>query len=410
MGDYIKDGGGSRGLSGSAGSITLHKDEVVTVKRILLVVCAAAVLAGCAETAVKPAEVAFFPPLPQSPKLQFLLSITTENDIGGAKSSGLNDWLVGKQPGKKQIARPHDVGSVKGKIYILDRTFKKVLILDLARKQLDFIKDAREGALSDPMGLWVTQDGIKYVVDSARKQVLVFDKDEKFVREYGEKDQFEKPMDVAVYKDRIYVIDFAKMALLVLDKESGKTVQTIGEPGGEEGRFNRPTHVSVDAQGNVYVNDSINFRIQKFDPQGKYLKHFGYQGDTLGGFARPKGIAVDHDGLVYAVDTAFENTQIFDPSSTDLLLFFGGYGPHAGSMYLPSSLHIDYDNVEYFNQYADKDFKLKYLVYVGNLLGDKKLNVYGFGEWIGAPLPAIERKPVLTVPPVKRGPSDKEKK
>jgi DNA-binding beta-propeller fold protein YncE len=181
-----------------------------------------------------------------------------------------------------------------------------------------------------------------------------------------------------------------------VDLESGKTVLTFGEPGSAEGKLNRPTHLTVDAQGNIYVNDSFNFRIQKFDPKGNYVKHFGYQGDTLGGFARPKGVAVDRDGHVYAVDAAFENTQIFDPESTDLLLFFGGFGPHQGSMYLPSGLHIDYDNVAYFNQFADKDFRLKYLVYVGNLLGDKKLNIYGFGEWIGAPLPVIERTPVFT--------------
>ncbi|PIY99077.1 MAG: hypothetical protein COY64_02765 [Hydrogenophilales bacterium CG_4_10_14_0_8_um_filter_62_70] len=150
----------------------------------------------------------------------------------------------------------------------------------------------------------------------------------------------------------------------------------------------------VDREGNIYVNDSFNFRIQKFDPSGKYLKQYGYQGDTLGGFARPKGIDVDHDGFVYAVDGAFENAQIFDQKSTDLLLFFGGYGPHTGSMYLPSGLHLDYDNVDYFKQYVDPNFKVDYLVYVGNLLGDHKVNIYGFGNWIGKPLPPVEIKPM----------------
>ena len=374
----------------------------MTIKQVMCVVLAAAVLSGCAQTVEKDTGPTFFPPLPQSPKLQFLLSISDEEDIGGKQSSGIKEWLIGTRPATKQIARPQDIASVKGKIYILDRTFKKVLFIDLEKKQLDFIKDEREGAIGDPLGLWVTADDVKYVADAARKQILVFDKDNQFVREYGEKDQLEKPSDVAVFQNRIYVADFTKMAVVVLDKDSGKTLQTIGEPGGEPGKFNRPTHVSVDQQGNIYVNDSFNYRIQKFDPNGNYLKHFGYQGDTLGGFARPKGIAVDHDGLVYAVDTAFENTQIFDPETTDLLLFFGGYGPHRGSMYLPSGLHIDYDNVSYFNQFADKDFKLKYLVYVGNLLGDNKLNVYGFGEWIGAPLPVIERTPVFTVPAAKK--------
>ena len=382
---------------------------MTNMKRMLCAVLAAAVLSGCAQTVEKDKGPTFFPPLPQSPKLQFLLSINDEKDIGGEQSSGIKEWLVGTRPAQKQIARPQDIASSKGKIYILDRTFKKVLFIDLEKKQLDFIRDENEGALGDPMGLWVTEDDAKYVADVARKQILVFGKDNKFVRAYGETGQFERPSDVAVYQNRIYVADFTKMAVVVVDKDSGKTVQTIGEPGEATGKLNRPTHVSVDKQGNIYVNDSFNFRIQKFDPNGNYLKHFGYQGDTLGGFARPKGIAVDHDGLVYAVDTAFENTQIFDPETTDLLLFFGGYGPHRGSMYLPSGLHIDYDNVGYFNQFADKDFKIKYLVYVGNLLGDNKLNVYGFGEWIGAPLPVIERKPVFAVPAAKPGESAEKK-
>lgn len=364
------------------------------LKNVLLWLGLVVVVTGCASVAEKPAETAFFPPLPQPPKLQYLTSITTEDDLGGKSGSGLKEWLIGQRQANKQIARPQDIASSKGKIYILDRTFKKVLFIDLEKKTLDYIRDEREGALGDPTGVWVTEDDVKYVADPGRRQVLVFDRDNRFVRAYGEGEQFDRPMDVAVHGDRLYVVDFAKMAVHVVDRVSGKTLKTFGQPGTEEGQFNRPTHISVDRQGNVYVNDSFNFRIQKFDPDGKYLKHFGYQGDTLGGFARPKGIALDREGHLYAVDAAFENAQIFHPESTDLLLFFGGFGPHPGSMYLPSGLHIDYDNVPYFQPYVDKDFKVQYLVYVGNLLGDKKLNVYGFGEWIGPPLPPVERKPI----------------
>jgi len=59
---------------------------------------------------------------------------------------------------------------------------------------------------------------------------------------------------------------------------------------------------------------------------------------------------------------------------------------------MPNSIHIDYGNIKYFQQYVDKDFKVEYLVYVGNMLGKHKLNVYGFGEWIGDPLPGIKRE------------------
>jgi hypothetical protein len=56
-------------------------------------------------------------------------------------------------------------------------------------------------------------------------------------------------------------------------------------------------------------------------------------------------------------------------------------------MYMPVGVHIDYDNVKYFEQYIDKNFSVKYLIYVANSLGREKINVYGFGDWTGPPLP-----------------------
>lgn len=360
------------------------------MKKVFFLLSIVLILFGCAAPEKK-IETMFYPMPPQTPRLQFLTSITDEKDIG-KKSSALQEFLLGETQSAKVIARPYDIGAVKGKIYISDRTYRKILIIDLEKKAFEYIKDEKEGALSDPAGIWVTEDDIKYVADFGRKQILVFNAANAFVRAYGEDEQFDKPFDVAVYEDKIYVCDMNKNGIVVVDKESGKTTMEIGELGTGEGMFYKPTHVVVDGEGNIYVTDSFNYRIQKFDPNGEFMKSFGYQGDTLGAFARPKGLDISRDGHLYAVDTAFENVQIFDDETTDLLLFFGGFGPAPGSMYLPNGIYIDYLNAEYFREYTDKDFSVKYLVYVGNMLGHKKLNVYGFGDWIGAPLPGIGKK------------------
>lgn len=321
------------------------------------------------------------------------MSITGEDDIG-RKKDAFTEFLLGKKELLRQVARPADIGAYKGRIYVSDRTYKKILILDLINKKFDYIKDEREGAISEPGGLWITDDGYKYIADFGRKQILVFDDNEQFVRAYGAEGQFEKPTDVAVYEDRIYVCDFGRHHIAVVDKKTGEMLSTIGERGSEPGKFFKPTHVITDRHGNIYVDDAFNFRIQKFSHDGIYEKSFGYQGDTLGGLARPKEIAMDREGYLYVVDTAFENVQIFDGESTDLLLFFGGYGPQIGSMYLPNAIHIDYDNVQYFQKYVDRDFRLQYLVFVGNMLGEHKINVYGFGEWTGSPLPGLKQIPI----------------
>lgn len=358
------------------------------MKKMFLAMLMAVIFFGCAATE-KRLETVYYPPLPQKPRLQFLHSITTEEDLG-KKSSGLEEFLFGKQPSRKRIERPFDIGSSKGKIYILDSAFKKILIVNLEKNEIEPLQDTGSGALIEPMGIWVTEDDIKYVADKGRKQVVVFGADNKFLKAYGEKEQFAVPLDVAAYKDRIYVCDRDKHSIEVVDKNTGKIILTIGGPGSEVGKLYKPTHVTVDHEGNVYVNDNFNYRVQKFSPDGAYVKHFGSQGDLLGTFARPKGIAVDKEGHLYVADAAFENVQVFDEKTTEFLAFFGGYGDKPGEMYLPSPVHVDLNNAGYFEKYVDKSFKVKYLVYVGNMAGLKKMNVYGYGDWIGEPLPEIE--------------------
>jgi len=358
------------------------------MKRILFVIIALLMAYGCATTPTEKEikqDVVFYPPIPEKPRLQFLLSIINEKDIDKKQTSSFEDFLTGKTEAIKSIGRSWDIGSSKGKIYVLDRDLLKVVIIDLVNNKFDLLRDKRLGKLKDPTGIWITEDDVKYVTDKKRKQVVVFGKNNEFIRTYGDKHLFDKPMDVAVYGDFVYVIDMNKYQLFVLDKDTGKHVKTIGEGGVEEGLFYKPTHVIVDHAGNIFVNDAFNFRVQKFDPEGKFLKSYGSLGDNLGNLARPKGLNVDREGHLYVADAAFQNVQIFNEEG-QLLIFFGGPGIGLGRMNLPSGLDIDYDNVDYFNKYSDQDFQLKYLVYVGNQLGPKGFNVYGFGEWIGPPL------------------------
>lgn len=362
------------------------------MKRKMLTLLLAVVLCSCASPEIKKLDKSvFYPPLPQQPRLQFLLSIRSEDELE-SKQSKLDAFLLGEETSLKRIGRPYDMGSAKGKIYISDRFYKSILMIDLEKSEFDYLKAVSEGVMKDPAGIWVTKDDTKYITDMERQQILVFDSDNKYVKAYGGPEQLEKPVDVAVYKNKIFVCDFNKHKIVVLDKNSGETVQEIGEPGKEEGQLYKPSHVVVDDAGNIYVTDSFNFRIPVFDENGKFVKTIGGHGDEPGFFARPKGIVTDREKRIYAVDAAFENVQIFDIEQSRLLLYFGGFGDEPGSMYLPAGIHIDYDNVDYFQKYADNDFKIKYLVYVGNLVGEKRLNVYGFGDWVGAPLPEANKK------------------
>ncbi|UCD78319.1 MAG: 6-bladed beta-propeller [Desulfobacterales bacterium] len=355
------------------------------MKKSVFVLIALLTFSGCAAVPEETRTVVFYPPLPQRPRLQFLHAITGEEDIGQSQGA-FTEFLVGKPTSDKRIGKAWDIASSDGKIYVLDRRSKRLLIIDLIRRKFDNLRDQRMGELEDPSGIWVTEDDVKYIADMGRKQIVVFGANNEFSRSYGGPDLFDKPVDVAVYQNTVYVSDMNKNKIFVLDKTSGKLKGTIGELGQDKGQFSKPTHVVVDHEGNIYVTDAFNFRVQKFDPDGKFLKSYGYLGDGFGAFARPKGLDIDRDGHLYVVDAAFENVQIFDDKTGALLLFFGGPGTAPGSMYLPAGIHIDYRNAAYFSNFVDRDFRLNYVVYTGNFYGTDKLNVYGFGDWVGEPL------------------------
>ncbi|MDH3980704.1 MAG: 6-bladed beta-propeller [Gammaproteobacteria bacterium] len=352
-----------------------------TVTHILLM-SAMLLLSACAQSP-KQIEKVFYPPPPETPRIQFLTSITLESDLG--KKSQFKAYLLGEEQGGKSLARPYAFAHESGKIYVADKTIKKIIILDLDARAFDYIRDLKGGALQDPYSVFITPDGYKYVADANRGQIVVYNERNEFHRAYGAEGQF-RPTSVVLRENRIYICDIAASEIVILDKDSGGVIKKIGGIGKEEGSFYRPTHLAIDATGNLYVTDAFNFRVQMFDREDKFVKVIGYQGSHPGSFVRPKGLDVDRDGHLYVADAGFEIIQIFDVNSAEPLLPFGKYGPAPGSTYLPSGVHIDYDNVAYFNKYADPDFKVEYLIYIGNTLGDHKLNVYGFGEWTGPSL------------------------
>lgn len=341
----------------------------------------AILLASCSTTPKNRLESVFYPPLPEKPRLQFITAISSEDDLTD-KKPGLDDFIIGSRETDKTMWRPYAVQASKGNIYLTDRVSNDILQIDLVKNTIRPLQASGRGALQLPSGLWVADDGSKYIADLKRQEVVVFDRDNRFINTIGDPATLERPVDVAVYGDRVYVCDMLKHQVVVFDRITRKQLSVIGKPGDKDGEFNRPTHITLDREGNLYVNDAFNFRIQKFTPDGKFLQRIGMAGSTLGNMARPKGVVTDHDGNLYVVDAAFENVQIFNPEGK-LLLFFGGAGVQPGSMYLPAGIAVDYANVPYFQKYADKNFRIKYLIYVCNMTGANKLNVYAFGDWLG---------------------------
>ena len=245
------------------------------------------------------------------------------------------------------LAKPYGVAfDSRGRVYVADTYVAAVFIFDLESKKVDFIRNGLYAKFKDIVGLTLDDNDRLFVTDAALHQVSVFDANHKVEAVFGA-DDLVRPGGVALDRENrlLYVVDTEKEQVVVYDADSFKKLRTLGGPAKSEGDddpgvFAKPTNITVDGDGNVYVTDTINNRIQIFDADGNFISMFGRSGDGPGYFARPKGIAIDGDGHIWVADAMQGRIQIFDKEG-HLLAYFGTPGTLTGQLGLPTGLAID---------------------------------------------------------------------
>lgn len=355
----------------------------------LLIFCAALVCAtvvGCAMPEKKEEAKVFYPEPPELPRIQFLASFTGSKDIEPAKSA-FDVFLGGKDVGRL-LQKPYGVGIYDGKMYVCD-TMQGVMVFDFQKKTFQpFQGNHGQGKQMQPINISIDKSGNKYVADPARGQVLVYDKNDFYMRAVGTPGGW-RPVDAAAYEDRLYVADIKNGEIKVFDKETGTLVKQFGQKGELKDHLSLPANIAFDSDGYLYVSDIGRFQIIKFDRDGHIIKALGEVGSEPSHFARPKGISLDRDGNIYAVDAAFDVVQIFD-NKAQLLMFFGKPGIGPGDLQLPAKVAVDYDNIKYFANYADPSFDIQNIIIVTSQMGDSMVNVYALGREKGKKYPTNE--------------------
>lgn len=150
-----------------------------------------------------------------------------------------------------------------------------------------------------------------------KKTLLVLDKDSGVILDSWGEDLFIMPHGLSVdQNDNIWVTDVALHQVFKFN-HSGKLLMKLGEAkvsGNDSAHFNRPTDVAVATDGSLYISDGYrNSRIIKFDSTGKYLFEWGTKGDGPGQFNIPHGLDLDAQGNVYVADRENNRVQVFTP-------------------------------------------------------------------------------------------------
>ena len=192
---------------------------------------------------------------------------------------------------------------------------------------------AGTGELKEPKGVAVAPNGDVYVSDTGNNRVEEFSEKGEFIAAFGfgvtnEKAEFEictkeckagtagsgngqfsGPLGIAIAPDGdLWVADKGNNRVEEFN-EKDEYVSKFGSKGSEDGQFKEPKGIAIDAAGNVWVADTMNGRVQEFTPSGTFLTVFGDRGTGNAQFEETWGIALVAGGAVYVADVKNNRVQ-----------------------------------------------------------------------------------------------------
>jgi hypothetical protein len=180
-----------------------------------------------------------------------------------------------------------------------------------------------------------------YVVNRGEHPVIVFDSDGGFKGSWGE-GVFNAPHGLCIDGEVCYIADYRDHTVRKFTL-GGKLLHTWGtkdQPGGEGEPFNRPTDVAIAPTGEMYVSDGYgNARVHKYSMDGELLLSWGEHGSGPGQFDIAHDVWVEADGQVFVADRQNHRIQIFTPD--------GEYMTEWTGFRQPCSVYIDDEELVY---------------------------------------------------------------
>lgn len=188
------------------------------------------------------------------------------------------------------------------------------------------------GQLFAPAGLAVDGQDRFYVTDDELHRVTVLDRDGQCLGHWGAHGagpgQFDRPAGIAVDGDHVWVVDQGNSRVQRFTT-GGVFLDAFGSPGAGPGEFDNPWGIAVGPEGDLWIADWRNDRVQRVDARGRHLATYG-----TGLLTRPAGLAVDVGGACHVADWGADCVRIFGRGGG--VVTFLGAAPLTtwGSLYL----------------------------------------------------------------------------
>lgn len=205
------------------------------------------------------------------------------------------------------------------------------------------------GQFQKPRAIAIDQNQEIYIVDLTGR-IQVFNTDGKYQRHWNTPATANgRPTGLAVGRDGVIWVADTHYFQALAYTPTGELLQdrsVFGVAGIEAGEFGMLTEVAEDAAGRLYISEyGENDRIQVFSPQGEYLYQIGSHGTDEAQFMRPQATAFDDQGQLWVADSGNGRLQVFKvgDDSAELVKIVGEKGHDAGQMRFPYDLFFDED-------------------------------------------------------------------
>lgn len=315
----------------------------------------------------------FWPPPPNDPKVEFIGVYRGNRDM--PKKFSIIKSITGETELELKLRKPLGITSDgEGVVVVTDMIPYGGLVFDFNDNTVTLL--SKEPSFQFATGVVFGEDKL-YVADGRAGNIKVFTKKERKPLYTIGDNELQSPNGLAINDKlkRLYVVDTKAHRVVVYDTETKKQLFSFGKPGDQEGEFNRPWGICIDKNGDIYIADGINARVQIFDKDGKFITMFGKRGDKPGGFAQVKGIGIDSDNNIYVVDP-LKAIQVFNRNG-DLLGLVGAPGTKGiGAMNLPMGLYVDKND----RIYLVDQMNLRFQIFQYMNESYKKQHPVDFGE------------------------------
>ena len=248
----------------------------------------------------------------------------------------------------KHLLRPVDVAvSSEGKIYIVNMEYNRLTILDQNGYIYNEIGGFGEsdGEFNLPLSVAINDVGEIFVSDTWNRRMQKFDRAGNHLLTFGtfgvNEGQIYAPRGIAINDlGNLLVADANKIIVFNPNGEFLFEVGTqYGSPGTDDYEFDGVSDVAIDQEGNIYVVDSGNYRIQIFDRNFVYSDTIDIT-DEYDAQAYPRNAVVSSTGHLFVTVNAY--VYIFDINDNYLKIGqWGDEGTALGQLGSPSGIFIE---------------------------------------------------------------------